>query len=255
MCVVGDSHVGALKLAFERKSDPALGWHVDFFGAAHDGIGRVALSGGTLFATEETVREAFLATSGGTEGIDVAAYDGFLVVSGGLSFGILVRRICSTHLPAALGDRERFPISLPCLEACLMQSMDRGAAMRVSRLVRSVSAVPVLFVPAPRPAAAIRDHPDPDVRNIMAAPVLGFLRPAYDRVLHTLSEAAGIGVLAQPPETVEDLYYTRDRYRENGVNVRGRRKDPRTNYGHMNGDYGALVLAAAIQALEAGLIR
>lgn len=79
ICVIGNSHVGALKRAWDEICDEYLEHNLTFFAMGSTGINGLAVQNGKLIATTSKLRSAIEFTSGGLTEVIPESYDAFLV--------------------------------------------------------------------------------------------------------------------------------------------------------------------------------
>lgn len=77
ICIIGNSHVGALKRAWDSFSDTAI--EIDFFAARGAHLRDLAVKGKVLAPTTRSLKSALKFTSGGRSRIDPKRYDYFLI--------------------------------------------------------------------------------------------------------------------------------------------------------------------------------
>lgn len=86
LCILGNSHTGALKRAwdnyFEEESKTQL--NIDFYAARRAALESLKLEGNSLIPTNETVRKSISFTSNGNESVNLNDYDSFLIYGLGI---------------------------------------------------------------------------------------------------------------------------------------------------------------------------
>ena len=90
VCVLGNSHLAAVKLGWNQRAAAHPDLHCDFFGAPKNGMAEVAFEDGLIVPQNEAVRAAFAMTSGGRESVQLRDYD--CVVAVGLGFSMATSR-------------------------------------------------------------------------------------------------------------------------------------------------------------------
>src|SRR5690606_28751291 len=75
ICVLGDSHVVALRRALGRDPANLAGLDITLVASARDGMNNTRLAGSRLEATTEKIADQFIRTSGGKPYVDLANYD------------------------------------------------------------------------------------------------------------------------------------------------------------------------------------
>lgn len=81
ICIIGNSHVGALKRAWDELFDAEikLKYELTFFAAKADGISDLELNGNVLAPNSDVIRRSIEFTSGGYGEIKLDNYDAFLI--------------------------------------------------------------------------------------------------------------------------------------------------------------------------------
>jgi len=225
VCIIGNSHMGALKLGLEQIAAAYPDIAVTFFGHRADRLRGLVLRDGRLEASNQDLRAAITHTSGGLDHIDPAAYDIFLVHALDIKgfFPDAARPYSRQVLAATLRDIAQYPNFL----------------VRIVRDLRTLTDKPVYIGLAPLYAASATAQADES----------GAAR--YLDTVALMNEVlfAGINVIAQsqPAETVLNAAHTSIAYsvgsRRLGVgdNVE-QLEHPETDVAHMNAAFGALWL-------------
>jgi len=242
LCIVGDSHVGAVKLGWDLISDENRSWEVDFFGAVGDSIGSLLIKGGELSPSVQSVRDSFALTSKGQNSIRTRNYDAFVIVSAGLGATVLTRRICATHSLASCYEPGSSPISRACLRDTVFNAIDSGAAMATARKLRSMTTAPVALLPTPLPSIEVLEADADKAIVFRASGMLAEIKHLYELSATRLEVNEGFAFISQPAETLDTPCYTRREFAAGGVNLTGRAKRDGDNFCHMNSNYGAIVM-------------
>lgn len=219
ICLMGDSQAGALKLGWMRIQDEFPDVEITFFAGRSTDWHGVTVSGRTLVAGSEHLREQLRRSSRGLGEI-AAGYDTYVVCGLGLGFGkplgLWTDRVCADW------DSYRTEVA-----AFVRRS---GCAYILAKL-REITAAPALFLPAPFQHAATAPSLDGAVAARLRAVFLGECE-----ALAALHKAI---LVAQPAETLAP----------NGISTRMEfaapaiPNAPRRDRYHCNEDYGALVMA------------
>jgi len=277
VCLVGNSHLGALKRGWDLIEHEYPTVLVDMFGAPGRAFGGIVVEEGKVQTTERKAAASFLAT-GGREEIILADYD-LIVVVGGSMWLYQMANLLKSHCPPFMniwldpvGDsvlnadqsaqlkrfyRKKSPISVSdALLRELMRAKTRQSqAIKITDGIAANCRVPVLHVPAPFPSSEIVDTMP---KNIIAKLVkMGmssvFVDLIWDALDHVLRDKAEI---VQPPDhVIVSGLFTEKSYAEGGLRLdenRGEHDDE--NIGHMNGQYGIEIMRLVLDRIPRGKV-
>ncbi|MES2997115.1 MAG: hypothetical protein V4733_09935 [Verrucomicrobiota bacterium] len=118
LCIIGNSHVGALKRAWNQMEGSYSGTKIDFFAHRGDGMADLVVDGARLVANNRVLRDAMHFTSGGKDFIEPAAYDCILVYALGLKsyHGLSAQGVSARVKELAAGDGVRSSVSFGVME-------------------------------------------------------------------------------------------------------------------------------------------
>jgi len=100
LCVLGNSHAGALKLAWERMTKSYSDIEITFFATGGHGLSRLKVEGGKLLPLTENLKNILEYTSGGQSFLDPSDYDIFLIY--GLYAKEFILNPCNSYSTAVL---------------------------------------------------------------------------------------------------------------------------------------------------------
>lgn len=249
-CVIGNSHVAALKLAFSnRPLKLQKGATLTFFSAQNRIMTHIEREGTNLVAGSDELAEKLRYTSGGKDTIALKTYDAFVLVGSG--FGIDVLRLgqdCGTITP---GEGEHV-LSRACLSASVEAYMEKTMALRLAAMIREVTDVPIVLVGAPFVSARLLlDEPycnQPWLKSThFLEPFVAICRAAGERV----AKRTGCEIVWQPQETFTLPGFTDESFNRNPVRFQMHSTAaPDFDAKHGNEDYGALILSAILSKLN-----
>jgi hypothetical protein len=237
VCVIGDSHVGALKLGWPRINDEFSNVAVTWFAATQTLYDGLEIAHEKLLATTHDLIEKFEVTSGGLHAID-PDYDLYLICGLKLApqHALNVRKeYWSRHsgaIPASVFETE-FPDTIE-------RELRKSQSARTLKMLHAISKAPIGLIAIPRPhefdERAEKSTPDVVQRNRMLA-------DAFETACRRLADASGAIFLPQPAETLS---------RGNAMvtqPVFAARSSGDPDRGHKNAAYGAIVLRDALSAM------
>ncbi len=246
ICIIGNSHVGAYKDAL--GDDPAsrlpVGVEVTLFGSHRDTLANAEVTeDGILRSRNKRVKEMFAWTSGGQSEVLLRDYDAIYVVLGRSFFDI---REFQAH-------RHGFSASVPPISdtvlRCIIEALFARWDIALARKIVEVPDAPrVVFLGAPffsaeQPAAnalLARLATDPDG---IEARQINDINLALDTAARELSPA-GLEICRPPAEALEPMgLFTQHSYAVGSQKLSNidPGAHPTTDFGHMNGAYGAMV--------------
>lgn len=220
LCVIGNSHLAAIRLGWDTVA-PEFPWlQMTFFGARADGLRDLQVKGGRLVPGTADLADKLAYTSGGLTEIDPAQYDAALLV--GMNY------IPTMPAHAGLSQAVRALVARAAYDASL-------AGLVFARLRAAAPQLPVHVMPNP----LRRRVPGAEAAQAVvpyAVRLADFRRGLGEGPVH---------VVGQPPETLVDDLYTADAYGIGAVALdqgRGARAKNDDDVSHMNHDYGVLML-------------
>lgn len=237
LCVIGNSHCGALHDGWKQIRDTRPGDEVTFFADRARYASRIRIETvGKIFKThrlvprDERTASAFRTTSGGQDAINVKDYDYFLV------YGL-------NSQPTVDQDDRQF--SAAVREATWEDRVTGTAAFGVAKKLRALTKVPVLAMANPyrTPLDGVEVPPIDD----LVAEEVAFYRRRW-------AETLGVTFLPQPAETVLAGHATVPAFGKGSrhlqvaegetVGAHGETEDQ-----HMNADYGKIVMQYVLDNL------
>ncbi|MGA0532897.1 hypothetical protein [Hansschlegelia sp. KR7-227] len=234
VCVLGNSHAAALKLAYDADPSIATRMELTFFAHRGGALRQLRARDGIIVPTKAEVEKAIAHTSGGLKQIDPALYDVFLV------YGLGVRAY-------------RPPMTFFSRAARLQAARDhvsQSLAMPILDLLGGVGAAPIYV--AHEPMMASRRPQEPG------------RHPDYAAGIALLNEAVfnprDSMLLEQPLETVVNGWET-----GNAFSIGSRRLDigdkisgdlhQDADHGHMNQEFGRIYLGMLADRLASPAAR
>lgn len=223
LCVLGNSHVAALKHGWARLQPGHPDLTLDFFAAPRDRMSGLHLRGGSLVPAEESLAKDLAYTSGGMSEVDIDRYDGFLVYALGFRLPMLARQLSRAVVIDVCGDR-----------------FDGSLCGRVASLIRQRSGRPVYVGCIP-----LRGEPQ-DAKAVAAS-----ITPsrAAECVAEAL-EARTLHFLQQPDASIGPAWNTLAEYSKGAMALMADRPHADGDTLHMNGLYGEKVLQSLLAKLS-----
>lgn len=254
MCLIGNSHLSALALAWRELAPRHPDVAITFFGARAYLCEGLRVTDAGLRPDNEALRRMLNWLSGGCDEIVAANFDVFWFA--GHDFGVYpvadVYAGCwaEGHAP----DPARVPVSDAMFAELCDAALRRTLSMELYRRLRQVTDAPVGVLCQPAPLPAARRSLDPRFRGFGVAHRQGegaILQDQTEAALARIERAEGVEVFRQPPETLVAPLQSRKSFSPGSVRLDEglSTEHPRTDLMHMNAAYGTLALEVALAAL------
>ncbi|MDE3026781.1 MAG: hypothetical protein KGH84_00095 [Paracoccaceae bacterium] len=261
ICVLGASHVGAIRAAWLQSDAAARPYTLDFFAAPNRHFARLDVQDGALSAITKVGRTAFTQTCG-RDRLVLSDYDALLIVGCGMSvLGAvsLYSRVRFLALPSMLKASVRqlsraILVSRPCFLQALTDRIADTEASGIARLLHQSTPAQIMVASQPRPSAAVLEGEGRfrGLRGVQRRGDAGDLSDIFDQAatdaLHGLAT-----YLPQPIRSIEQGLFTRRTYTVGALRL-GNQNNPVQphevdDHFHGNAAYGALVLEQIARAL------
>lgn len=260
LCVIGTSHIGALKTGWDSIKTEQSDWDIVFFGAPDYGVKErlrhVKRSGSKLAPMEKYTREYFEITSGGQSEIDLDAYDCFLIQGAGISVSLIMRSIYLQFR----SERHAMPggnilVSDACFSDAVKGLFLSSVAVRLADDISAAVEKPVYLVPGPCPSDGLLSarkatkkvwrEAIQNWQKIHAAGDDLVLADQYKAGLDAV-RAVGYRLIDIPEELYGGPCFTKHEYCHGSEWLQDNKYEtsPDDDYLHMNSRYGAKLLNA-----------
>lgn len=223
ICILGNSHLGALKRAWDRIGSEYDNIAIDFFGGRSNTLSGLVVENDCLVASNQGLKRSIEFTSGGISSVDPELYDVFLVY--GLGFHLRGVPLSKGYSSAFLRDfaRERFASTISYYLVSGLRT--------ITGKVTYVGHVPL---------SADYDEAEVSLTDDYTA-----VFDVYKNVIEDMVER--VFLVRQPEETILNGRSTKSEFSKNSKRMAvGASNDnalhPETDIGHMNDDFGELWL-------------
>ncbi|HUG63268.1 MAG TPA: hypothetical protein VMP03_15585 [Methylomirabilota bacterium] len=256
LCILGDSHLGAVNLAWDglRSHYPEL--RVDRFPTPGGLIRRTKLVRRTIVPTSEKVSGYWQRANGDVTEIVLDEYDAVVLVGYGSSPFSHARLLRSHSLSGfRAANKNRAIISRGALVATLEDRLRDKKSYRYSRVMSEKAGLPLFIIPTPRPVSARLTSGDLKwMGKTVPREELEEYQACFDSAFTTVLSEINGELLAQPMATREGGLFSRPEFKRNGAGVlRDVSKPGRVDNVHMNVDYGRAVLQAHLPTIVAAI--
>ncbi|HEY1709585.1 MAG TPA: hypothetical protein VGG10_15060 [Rhizomicrobium sp.] len=221
ICIIGDSHTGALFKGWRLISAEFRDLDLTFFAGPRNGYAEVVVKEKSRLVTSSAaLRKGWRISSGQTNFIP-NTFNAYVVSSLGLSFG-----------PFLLHWEAKRPVRN--LSAFADKVVRRTLTFQTISLLRQITDAPILFLGSPLPPT---EHYSIEMGTADAQTY----QDAFKTACRQIGTELNAEFLEQPPETVAENLVTTDMRYFSGVE--GDRF-------HMNKDYGAITMRAVFSMLS-----
>jgi hypothetical protein len=224
-CIMGDSHVAALKLGWPLIESEFAGAEPTFFVGTNVEWRSVSASDGKLTPHTEALRKQFAASSNGQTQIE-AGFDAYAVYGLGLGIGRFLNGALAAPNIADIAQHH------------IRKKLRLTTAANVLAMLRSITSARVILVAVPyQPADFNTAVPQ------LTSEVRGLISAVFLQECESLARDHHVEFMPQPRSTVSaDLVTTKMEY------ARRETKAGVADHIHCNPQYGALVLRQILEA-------
>lgn len=217
ICVIGNSHVNALKTGWADMASEQPNFDMTFFASKGDRLGQLDVQDGCLVTQDPELRERLIFTSGGLDHIQMTEYDWFLV------YGMQLR---PGNIRMSLSEAVKSRIAQDILEA----SVNHQTMLKI----RTACSRPIVIGHNP-------------LRHTKSRNVDDFNYSVAMRHLHNALDLQDVYLLGQPAETIENDRLTKAEYGIGATKLKQSKSDTDVekridDLAHMNRKFGALYL-------------
>ena len=224
ICVIGNSHVAAIKRAWDEVSCDHPSHELYFFASPGSHLQQLELVGSDLVPKAKGLAENFAFTSGDKTKIELDIFDIFLIC--GLDFEI---PLLDMRLSRAVLDQTCQDLFTSSLNSV------------ICNLIRKQSKKHIYIFHNPQPARA---DPDPTLINN---------KLLYRQVTKIIAENLQIPdamILLQPDESLQDLWHTFPKFTKGSTRLLSNQQHPEFEIRHMNKDFGILWLTKFFNEID-----
>src|ERR1700743_1038311 len=254
VCLIGNSHVAALKMAWSKRAPKtADGFSLRFFSAQNYMMNHIELEGRVLVPGRADLAEKRRFTSDALDRIVIDDYDAFIVVGSGFGIDVpKIRGICGT--PAHQGfARIDTLVSEACFDQILEKTFAETRAITLIEMIRTVSPkAPIILIGAPfmSERMLLDDAVKADLHmtdGTALGPYVARARATAERV----AAEHGAEVVWQDDSTVAMPGFTRHAFNRGAIRFNMRDGSMREfDDRHGNEDYGHLIMTKVIARLD-----
>lgn len=253
--ILGDSHLGALKRGWASLEADSKRVDLAFFAGHASRWSTAQIDRSTLRLRTSEVAGDWAKTANNQAKLDLAAFDGFVVI--GLRFGIdpLLRTVRSYRYDRLSSSAHApYRISASCFEAAMLGSFRDALGVRIAHSVRQAAKHPVVLIAKPFPSEELTVETAAKTHGNFLSAVKTEDHLELGRMfLHLCGELArsiDVTILPQWPESVTNHIFTKHRF--SMLSEGAEEDDPERKLAklvHANGDYGREMVQRAIAAL------
>lgn len=257
LCCLGNSHLAALKTAWDKHQSEYPGITLGFFGAPGRQLREIEIKNGKATPKNPQLALALRAVSGGADSVDLEAHDAFALVGLELGFRVFLTTLRG-HLatPEFKTARKRQElISDACLRHCLKDLLVHSASIKLLRKLKRDTPKPVYVVTEPYLSeAALNQKTTDHLPRLKRTGALIRMNALYSEYLGRIVLDAGGIFVPQPSDTLTDDGFTQKKFSRGSSRLLAVDEQHDTDdVRHMNEAYGNRVLKDLFNRIEADL--
>ena len=249
VCVIGNSHIAALKKAVEDGALDNTDTSIVFFGAPGKNFNELRVHDG-MICGPATLRDMFLRVSDGLyTRIDPAEFDVVVVYAGRFYFH---RLLGSIHRVL----RSDVHLSKDCLSTGIGRWLSSKHVFCLARMIsRASPATRVVLVPRPIPAVGAADTADAAAPYATSPWVWDRLEPSFRKKIWSIcgqsASRRGVELFAQPESTIDVNQFTKPEFTAHSNRLlKSQVKHPQAEVSHMNAKFGEVFLLSLLAHLS-----
>lgn len=251
VCVIGNSHIAAIKQAWDILSPEYPELEMAFFASGGMRLKALkAIDGKLIPSTKYLANRVYSNT--GANSIDPNQYDMFILAALGYGLTQIIFTAIDYRSDSMNTGQSSYKhlVSDECFKEAAIGKLDSMAVTSVLRELRSLSDKPIVLLAQPLPSAR-KLHRDKtghfkDLLNY--GDKLMDIWKDYGR---KLSKEYDVKIIYQPEVTVKEKFFTRGKF-SGGVHLSKKLDDytrpaPKADMHHMNADFGKLMIKSAMR--------
>jgi len=248
VCLIGNSHLGCLKLGWDEIATRHSDTKVTFFGTPRRTILHLRARQHRLVPTTESVETSFMRTSDGLSVIDPQLYDAF-VICGLTVSSVLVMGLACRYTPDSLSHlSERHLVSDDFFKAILAEMNQASAGYKTAKRLRRITDKPILILPPPMPSEQITLK-QPRLTKFQQDESGTRLATLVQEAVESLDKDVAEFVW-QPQQTLAHGVFTQHEFSTNSSRLLTDEKHSDDDAIHMNGEFGAAALTDILGRLK-----
>jgi hypothetical protein len=247
ICVIGNSHIAAIKEGWEIIKGDFPHLDITFFGAPSGKMNGLGVFNGVLRPKHgrEELREFLTVTSQGKSQIE-GDYDAYLACGLGYS-GSWIATLFKYYRTDPEPRDKRQPISAECFEHAVDGYFRKKLCMQTVQKLRRITSQPIGIIPTPFQS----DHAEhPKVQFLRNGASVQRVADGFHAVSMKIAQEYRVRFFFQPEETLASPLQTKEIYSRGSVRLSTNEKHEEDEDSHMNGQYGAITLRRVLDALS-----
>jgi hypothetical protein len=249
ICIIGNSHIAALKKAVEHGALDGADVEIVFFGAPGKNFSELRVRDG-IVCGPATLREMFLLVSEGRyTQIDPAEFDVVVVYAGRFNFHVLLGSIHRVL-------KNQVHLSEDCLSTGIERWLTAKHAFRLTRRIgRASSTTRAILAPRPIPAVCAADPSETAGLYAKSSWLWDGLEPSFRKSIWSICRKTaahrGVEVFPQPESTIDANQFTKPEYTAHSNRLlKPEVNHPQADVSHMNARFGEKFLLSLLAHLE-----
>ncbi|HEX3431634.1 MAG TPA: hypothetical protein VHT03_12180 [Rhizomicrobium sp.] len=235
LCLLGNSHAGALKLGWDIVKSNFPNCDVTVFAAPGKRIDDLQVRGRRLVADSVRLRRFLKRISGVGGSFSVRRYDRFLVCGSGFHAGVPAGFLAKARIDTEPKD-ERQPLSLPLFMRMVEADLRAASAILTVEKLRRITRKPIGLIPLP---LRIEQSEWAAEKAILGSGTPQKLADCFAAAARTIADSLNCEMFTQPPFTKAGPLRSKSEYAKGSTRLVGNRLHGSDNVVHMNAAYGA----------------
>ncbi len=257
LCCWGNSHLAALKIAWDKHRSEYPGITLGFFGAPGKQLREIEIKNGKATPQNPQLARALRLVSGGAESVDLEAHDAFALVGLELGFRVFLTTLRG-HLATPefkTARKQQDLISDTCLRHCLKDLLTHSVSVKLLKKLKRDTPKPVYIITEPHLSeAALNQKATDHLPRLKRTGALPRMHGLYSEFLERIVLEAGGILVPQPSDTLTDDGFTRKKFsRGSSRLLAADEQHDGDDARHMNEAYGNRVLKDLFTRIEADL--
>ncbi len=238
--MIGNSHLGVVRQAWrENLSEKYPEIRPTFFGVAGQGMSTAYVHDGVIRTDDQKVADSFAKTSGGAKEVYLGNFDTFVFY--GVGFPLkMINAFLSRDKDS--NDRTDESVSLERVMEQVRQFIGNHPVIKIAFAVRKASPKPIFLCMAPMWSILEKEAVGHQYKTVTDHG--SEIKKLFFQVLENSLHPHNIEIIPQVDDTLHEPLFTKREF------LMGYASNNIKDYGHMNIDYGRLVVERLIRQIK-----
>lgn len=254
ICIIGNSHLAAVKLAWDDLANCYKDIEIVFFGARGTAMKNLEVKNGCLIPTDDFTKQEIKFTSGGQEFISFNNFDAILLYGLACDLRMLSFPLSTHRLGHKIAD-SRPIMSQACFTQLCEDRVSHNILFEIATMVRDATDIPIFVSPAPFPSQACIEDETQNWSYLNNHDGKITQQSYYQGISNAFSSLHAI-FIPQPEATITNNVFSKPHFTKKAIRlIKGfSHIHPENDYLHMNKDYGKLLLVQFLNTINTHLL-